>query len=220
VRIRLQDQPRRILRSLLERPGQLVSRQELILQLWPDGTVVDYDHGLNAAVAKLRQVLLDSADEPRYIETVGRRGYRFIGAVEETPHGTPPSAHSARVRRATWTAASGLLVLLGGSGLYYYLHSESRPARSARVVPLTSYTGAQGCASFSPDGSQMAFSWRPEKEESFNLYLRMVGGGPVTRLTTEPQGRPDSVLVSGWQTDRFQPQWICFPDVAIGRTSP
>src|SRR4051794_25559007 len=78
VRLRLQQQPFQVLVALLDRPGELVAREELIRRLWPDGTVVDFDRGLNAAVTRLRQALSDSADTPRYIETVSGRGYRFV----------------------------------------------------------------------------------------------------------------------------------------------
>jgi TolB-like protein/DNA-binding winged helix-turn-helix (wHTH) protein/Tfp pilus assembly protein PilF len=83
-RIKLQEQPSQILAMLLERPGELVTREELRQKLWPADTFVDFDHGLNSAVARLREALNDSAQCPKYIETVTRRGYRFIGKREET----------------------------------------------------------------------------------------------------------------------------------------
>jgi DNA-binding winged helix-turn-helix (wHTH) protein len=79
VRLRLQGQPLQILVALIGRPGQVVTRDEFQRQLWTDSTFVDFEHGLNAAMNRLRQVLGDSADQPRYIETVAGRGYRFIG---------------------------------------------------------------------------------------------------------------------------------------------
>jgi cholera toxin transcriptional activator len=78
----LQGQPLEVLLHLLERPGDLVTRQELRERLWPADTFVDYDHSLNAAVNKLREILNDSADNPRFIQTIPRRGYRFIAPVE------------------------------------------------------------------------------------------------------------------------------------------
>src|SRR6476646_11594903 len=81
VRIRLQDQPFQILRILLESPGQVVPRQELYRRLWPNGTIVEFEHSINAAVRRLREALGDSADNPRYIATVARQGYRFIGQL-------------------------------------------------------------------------------------------------------------------------------------------
>lgn len=100
--IRLQEQPLRLLVCLLDRPGAVVSRQELIKRIWPEGTFVDYDHGLNAAAARLRQVLRDSAENPRYIETVSGKGYRFVAHIERpTPVTTPAVAPVAGARPAT-----------------------------------------------------------------------------------------------------------------------
>jgi eukaryotic-like serine/threonine-protein kinase len=81
-RIRLQEQPFQILRMLLDSPGEVVSREEIRKRLWPDDTVVEFDHSINAAVKRLRDTLRDSADKPRYIETLARRGYRFVGEVD------------------------------------------------------------------------------------------------------------------------------------------
>lgn len=85
TRIKLFGQPLEILLVLLERPGELVTREELRSRLWPADTFVDFNHGLNAAVNKLRDALSDSAESPRYVETLPRRGYRFISAVEQLP---------------------------------------------------------------------------------------------------------------------------------------
>src|ERR1051325_9076920 len=80
-RIRLQEQPFEILRMMLERPGDVVTREELARRLWPDGTFVDFEHSLNAAVKRLRAALGDDADNPRFVETLPRRGYRFIASL-------------------------------------------------------------------------------------------------------------------------------------------
>jgi len=87
--VMLQTQPFELLRLLLDRAGQIVERDDLRRRLWPDGTVVDYEHGLNAAVKRLRNVLGDDAVEPRFIETIPRRGYRFIAPVFGTSAGSP-----------------------------------------------------------------------------------------------------------------------------------
>ena len=79
---RLADQPLALLSALLERPGEMVSREELRLRLWPDGTFVDFEHGLNSAVSRLREALNDSANTPRFVETIPRRGYRLLVPVE------------------------------------------------------------------------------------------------------------------------------------------
>jgi DNA-binding winged helix-turn-helix (wHTH) protein len=82
-RLRLQDQPFFVLAALLERPGTVVTREELRQRLWPADTFVDFDHSLNTAVNKLREVLGDSAASPRFIETLARRGYRFVAEVQK-----------------------------------------------------------------------------------------------------------------------------------------
>jgi DNA-binding winged helix-turn-helix (wHTH) protein len=94
VHLKLQEQPLQILAALLEQAGQIIPREELQRRLWPDGTFVDYEQSLNKAVNKLREILGDSASKPVYIETVPRRGYRFIAPVEnegETPEMTSAS---------------------------------------------------------------------------------------------------------------------------------
>lgn len=92
VRLRLSGQPLQVLELLAARPGELVTRTELQQQLWPGQVFVDSTHGLNAAINKLRDALSDSASEPRFIETLPRRGYRFIGTLESDPPQTVPSA--------------------------------------------------------------------------------------------------------------------------------
>jgi cholera toxin transcriptional activator len=89
ARPRLQGQPLEVLLHLLDRPGEVVTREELRQRLWPADTFVDYDHSLNTAVNKLREALSDSADNPRFIQTIPRRGYRFIASIEMV-NGAPP----------------------------------------------------------------------------------------------------------------------------------
>src|SRR6478672_3431004 len=114
LRIRLQEQPFQVLAMLLERPGEVVTRDELRNRLWPN-TVVEFDHGLNKAISKIREVLGDSVESPRFVETVARRGYRFLADVavidsadrqgEPTPN--PPShRNTASVDRTNAGAPS------------------------------------------------------------------------------------------------------------------
>src|SRR5215208_1935864 len=84
TRIRLQEQPFEILRIMLERPGDVVTREQLRQRLWPNGTFVDFEHSLNAAVKRLRAALGDDADNPRFVETLPRRGYRFIASLADS----------------------------------------------------------------------------------------------------------------------------------------
>jgi serine/threonine-protein kinase len=115
ARLTLQQQPLQLLSMLLEHPGELVTRDELRRRLWPDDTFVDFEHGLNAAVKRLRDTLGDSADSPRFVETVPRRGYRFI--VEAVREPTPP-AMTLGARRALpwrpigWASLGALIAVL------------------------------------------------------------------------------------------------------------
>ena len=171
ARINLPEQPFQILKTLLGRPGDLVTREELRLQLWPAETFVDFEHGLNAAVRRLRDALGDSADTPRFIETLPRRGYRFIApliqppATEEvrtdaeeettsdvvptpavTPTSTPTRAVPLRLAAVVATIA---LVLVGALWLLDYRLWSSSPSPVATgtarsmlaVLPFANLTG-------------------------------------------------------------------------------
>lgn len=123
IRIRLQEQPLLVLQALVESPGEVVSHEELQKRIWPADTFVDFDHGLHAAVNRLRAALNDSADRPRYIETVPRRGYRFIGQLKSAPRRPPQFApqeqeepkkpktrgHGSFLGRVMWNSWTGAL---------------------------------------------------------------------------------------------------------------
>ena len=110
VRIRLQDQPFDVLVMLLEQPGEVLTRDELRRQLWPDGTFVDFEHGLNAAVKRLRATIGDRADSPRFIETLHRRGYRFISPVERIE--PEPEARAGPAGAGGWFGEKPRLAVL------------------------------------------------------------------------------------------------------------
>src|SRR5467141_2574682 len=95
--VRLPDQPFRILKTLLERSGHVVTREELRRCLWPNDTIVEFEHSISAAMNRLRQALGDSAEQPRFIETLARRGYRFMVPVEFEGPPTPPTAPSETI---------------------------------------------------------------------------------------------------------------------------
>ena len=130
-KIRLQEQPFQILLMLVERPGDLVRREEIREQLWPKDTVVEFDHSIHTAIKKLRQALGDSADNPAYIETVARRGYRLMLPVEPV-ESNPPEAAAATLpgqtdrgavkpARSRWPviAAGVSLLLLVAVGVWF-----------------------------------------------------------------------------------------------------
>src|SRR5580704_7543820 len=118
VRVKLQEQPFHVLTALLQRPGEVVTREELRNQNWPPDTFVDFDNSLNTAINKLREALGDSADNPRFIETLPRRGYRFIAPVtgaDGTTRGTVAGVNAAAPRSWKIIALMALLVA-GGVG--------------------------------------------------------------------------------------------------------
>jgi len=150
IKIRLQEQPFLLLQALLETPCQVVTREELTRRIWPGDTFVDFDHGLHAAVNRLRQALGDSADKPRYIETVARRGYRFIGALQTPPtedRQPPPVAAekttpffarqwlpNAGVKLLAGLAVVAVLGLSAGWGVRHWFFKPR--FRSLAVLPL------------------------------------------------------------------------------------
>ena len=97
-KICLQEQPFRLLTVFVERSGQVVTREELRNRLWPNDTIVEFGHSINSAIKRLRDVLGDTADKPRYVETVARRGYRFLPPVEWEQFRPPPAANCLRCR--------------------------------------------------------------------------------------------------------------------------
>ena len=113
TRLKLVGQPFEILAMLLSRPGELVTRDEMRARLWPSDTFVDFNHGLNAAVNKLREALSDSAENPRYIETLPRRGYRFVAEIEWVAPRSPATERPATLQEEPEPAAIfGTLALL------------------------------------------------------------------------------------------------------------
>jgi TolB-like protein/DNA-binding winged helix-turn-helix (wHTH) protein/Flp pilus assembly protein TadD len=162
VKLRLQGQPIQVLAALLNSPGNLVTREELRAQVWPAETFVDFDHSLHNAIARIRETLGDSAEKPRYIETLPRRGYRFIGTVEsvgpsesvpafavtsepklEVPVPAKPVATHSALRFGLWavlTLVASFLVVAPT-----FLGRSSVPAvRSIAVLPLANFSGDPG----------------------------------------------------------------------------
>jgi len=185
-RIRLQEQPFQVLALLLENPGQVVTREELHRRLWPADTFVDFDHGLNAAVKRLRDALGDSAENPRFVETLARRGYRFVAPVGETSKETrsavakSETATFARNCRTHWPKLVMALVVLSMATSAGWVAarrlnpkvqiSEQRLTANAPDDPVLS-------AIVSPDAKYLAFADRS------GLFLRVVSTGETHSIT-------------------------------------
>ena len=198
IRIKIQDQPLRVLGALLERPGELVTREELQNRIWPDVQALDFEHGLNMAVRKLRAALIDSAEAPRYIETLPRKGYRFIGAIEEKQ--TPEANPQVPIRR---TASQPLrATLIAGAFVALLLVSAAALVRRPNATPKTSVlfsgTGQVGDLAFSPDGKLVAFSVTGPQRVGSRIYLTAPGMPQPRRLTDDTDASHVEV----------QPHWI------------
>jgi Tol biopolymer transport system component/DNA-binding winged helix-turn-helix (wHTH) protein len=191
IRIRLQEQPFKVLAVLLECPGKVVSRKELRERIWPGSGFGDFDHAINLAIGKLRDTLGDSADAPRLIETLPRHGYRFIAKVECLSRGMESGSISiAPSHRWKWLHLAVALLLgigLSATVLTFVRPSPKASATGLTSVPLTARPGYESEPSFSPDGNQVAFSWYDENEGESHLCVKLIGaGGPPLQLTKGP----------------------------------
>jgi cholera toxin transcriptional activator len=136
LRLKMQMQPFQVLIALLERPHDVVTREELRQRLWPEDTFVDFDHGLNTAVAKLRETLGDSASTPKYVETIAKRGYRFLADVEKIEERAPvaqPEQAATTPQNAALPASSSPLSASSLSGL-----APAVSSATAKVAPQIS----------------------------------------------------------------------------------
>jgi Tol biopolymer transport system component/DNA-binding winged helix-turn-helix (wHTH) protein len=187
TKVKLQDQPGQILSALLEVPGDVVSREELRKRLWPVDTFVDFDHSLNTAIKRLRDTLGDSADNPIFIETLSRRGYRFMAPTHapttgqvngngRVPHAMIPMAAAGRfsVRTALW-ALGGLLVTTGAiSAGWHAGHRAVRPVqpREIRLTTNSADAPVEGGA-ISPDGRMLIYT------DKLGLHVKDTSSGEI-----------------------------------------
>jgi Tol biopolymer transport system component/DNA-binding winged helix-turn-helix (wHTH) protein len=196
VKVKLAGQPFQVLAILLERPREVVSREELQNRLWPD-TFVDADHNLNTAINKIREVLGDSAENPRFVETLPRRGYRFIAPVEDNLHAQPAgsSRDGRQLPQLTWALRLGLFfgvcVLLAGAGLFFYRRQHARSSPERTLTRVTFDDGLQIGATWSPDGRFLAYS--SDRAGKFDIWVQQVSGGDPVKITKRP--------ANNWQPD-------------------
>jgi Tol biopolymer transport system component/DNA-binding winged helix-turn-helix (wHTH) protein len=213
TKVKLQDQPLQILLLLLDHPGEVVTRQDIQKRLWPESTYVDFDNAINSAVRKLRDALGDAADNPRFIETLSRRGYRFIAPVSappalevvRNPVRDLSKPHSPIYNWRWWAFAAALVFIIVG-GVLYKTYFEQTPATADTLpppIPLTSYPGFQWSPSLSPDGTRVAFTWEAADKRSPSIYAKLIGPSDPVRLTTG--GERD--FAPAWSPDG---RWIAF----------
>jgi Tol biopolymer transport system component/DNA-binding winged helix-turn-helix (wHTH) protein len=211
VKLRLSEQPFQLLLALLERPGEVLTREELQKRLWPD-TFVDVDGSLNAAINKIREILGDSAENPRFVETVPRRGYRFIGpvAVDGTPSfpmAVPTRDNRSTVRTKTLLTSAvkfgeavlaiAVVVSVATGWLLWRHTSRSKSSRdSITLQHLTTNANENGIvtSAISPDGKYLAYS------DKTGAYLRLLSTGELHPILPNAS----EVNSLGWFPDSSQ----------------
>jgi eukaryotic-like serine/threonine-protein kinase len=209
IKIPLPGQSFQVLELLLERPGDVVTREELRHKLWPADTFVDFDQNLNAAVKRLRRALNDSADSPRLIETLPRRGYRLIVPVSATGQEDQASTgdNSVRPSRALsdladsapkretkeWLPRRSVLIPVSAVvlvalvlGVALWIVRKPEPKQEPIMKRLTSDVGLSFQPTLSPDGKLVAFASDRSGEGHLDIWLKQVEGGDPIRLTRHP----------------------------------
>src|SRR5579862_791885 len=215
LRIKLRNQPFLVLAALLEKPGEVVEREELYELLWPGQTFVDFEHNLNAIVKSLRRALGDTAETPRYIETLVRRGYRFVApvTVEVAPpvpggHGRPVAVdtHSAprspgpAPKRRPWllVAAVALLAILMAGSVYWAWIWHPAPLLDRLSAPA----GRNLDPAFSPDGRWVAYASDAPDGARWNIFVQEIGSTTARRVTNykgddcAPAFSPDGLRIA------------------------
>jgi DNA-binding winged helix-turn-helix (wHTH) protein len=196
--VNIQQQPALVLQYLVLRADRVVSREELQKAIWPSGTFVEFDFGLNTAINRIRRALGDSAGEPRYIETIPRQGYRFMVPVQHVlpvadnhpnPPGavpvsvTPPLPMPAAYRPRVKLAAGAALILLAAGPLWLYLRRpEPSPMLEGRA--FTTMPGEENRPVLSPDGTVVAFD--KASAGGVQIWLQRADADSPQQLTTAP----------------------------------
>ena len=205
LKIPIEEKPFLALTILLQHAGQLVTREELRAQLWPADVFIDFDHSLNTVIAKVRRTLNDTAGKPRFVETVGRRGYRFMAAVETSaPDDSPPpdpaasdpadsSLLPARKRRLSisWKTAAGvaasLLLVAGALAMYWVVRAGALPynVQRMRIRQLTEH-GRVNYAGISPDGRYIVYE--KKRDDPARLWVKQVATGSELEVPVQQAG--------------------------------
>lgn len=227
-KIRLQAQPFQILRMLIESPGEVISREEICKRLWPDDTVVEFDHSINAAVRRLRDALRDSADKPRYIQTLARRGYRFIGEVDAGGRPRPvasvteiSSPQADPVARRPWLplqprvfvpiAVAAVVLMIWAGASYYRRRIALHSANPQPLMRLDLDLGNQAVDQsehgantvLSPDGTRLVYV---SQQKLFARRLDQATAAELagTERAQSPFFSPDGKWVAFFATNRLK----------------
>jgi Tol biopolymer transport system component/DNA-binding winged helix-turn-helix (wHTH) protein len=232
LKIKLQEQPFQILLMLLENPGQVVSRAELRQRIWQADTFVEFDKGMYSALRRLREALDDSAENPRFIETLPRRGYRFIAPVEIRSSSGPVEEPTPSRRRrqspgwARFAVVAGFIVLIGVAlfryGGWQTFRARPEPGSVFRaghgngiqptgsgsprpdVAPLTSDPGDEVQPSFSPDGNEVAYAFN---EGGVDKGVGHHGGVSHHHIYVKAIGSEEAVGLTSGPDDDMSPAW-------------
>ncbi len=215
-KVRLQAQPFQLLALLVGSAGEVVTREVVCQALWPADTFVDFDHGLAVAVNKLREALGDSAEKPKFIETLPKRGYRFIGTVRPEPPAILPNAEGQKLevvastgtarKQNLWLAVAAAVVLAASATLVMW----RKPKQVTVEGPLTAerftaYPGLETAPAISPDGTRIAFAWDNDStnktgKPGYDLYVKAMGSETLVKLTNHPA----DWISSAWSPDGTQ----------------
>ena len=185
---RLEPKVMQVLVCLAARAGQMVSKDRLLHAAWADTAVTD--DVLTRAISELRRLFDDDPKQPRVIETIPKAGYRLIAPVKDPQVAESVSDAAVtvdpRANRVLVATLSSAVVIAVTAGWFLRAGGEVKTPASPQLVLLTMLRGLETCPTFSPDGTQIAFSWNGEKEDNFDIYVKFVGSSEVRRVTTDP----------------------------------
>ncbi|HEX7361226.1 MAG TPA: winged helix-turn-helix domain-containing protein [Bryobacteraceae bacterium] len=192
-KVRLQRVPMDLLILLIERRGALVTREEIVARVWNGDGFVDTQSSINTAIRKIRQALDDDGEQPRFVETVIGKGYRFIGDVaarvlpQEAAVSAPVAAQApivpAKPRYALLTLIAAAAAVVIGAMVLFFLRRTPQNREPMTIVPFTAVPGPQSWPAFSPDGNRVAFGWTGGTGTCSHIYVKTVGAASQVELT-------------------------------------
>ena len=193
---------------LASSPGEVISKETLLNEVWHSEAISE--SALTRTITELRQAVADDADQPRFLETIPKRGYRLIATVQPV---VPPEASRPTGRRVPAAVIGMVGLLISGSLAVLVFKADPPEAISGpRVKPLTTWPGQEGQPSFSPDGKQVALVWSGEADDNFDVYVKRIGDDSLVRLTAAPE--PDRS--PAWSPDGRAVAFVRVSDRGVG----